>query len=192
MNKRSIVFLDVDGVLSDLWGALYKAHNKPYDPDDPSLPVGKEAYSLHNVFGISWEDLWKPYKESFVSEMNKLSEADEIVRIINPIDKDWDVAFLTCPLPNRLNGRYGWLKKNYPGIPVIIADDKSFCCQGPHTLLIDDYDKNIDTWEMSGGSTIMFPRRWNSRYVEMVGYFPELFERDFSIWRNFRNLKSNM
>lgn len=174
--------MDVDGVLSDLWGALYKAHGKRYIPGTPECPSGEKGYYVGEVFGITWDELWLPYTEDYVTNMEKLPEADEIMSIVDIPGRRWNLAFLTCPLPNRLNGRYEWLGKYYPNIPRIIADVKTFCCTGPDTLLIDDFDQNIRAWNRWGGSTIMFPRPWNSRYRETEGYFPDRFNEEFKNW----------
>lgn len=190
--RNPTVFLDVDGVLSDLWESLYKAHGIPYDPKDPKLPVGREAYFLDKVFGVTWEDLWKPYGDYSIVTMEKLPEADEIVRIVNTPERTWELAFLTCPLFNKLNGKYAWLKKHYPNIPIIITEEKTFCCSGPESLLIDDYDKNVECWDKCGGSTILFPRRWNSRHKMEPGYFPSKFIEAFNTWKDFSRIKHRM
>ena len=184
LTRCPTVYMDVDGILADLWGTLYKAHGKVYSPDNPECPKGEIGYYVSEVFGISWEALWVPYAEELVTNMDKLPEADEIMRIADEKDRTWNLVFLTSLLPNRLNGRYEWLKKYYPNIPVIIADVKSFCCSGPESLLIDDFDQNIRAWHRWGGRTIHFPRRWNSRCDEIEGYFPNKFVEDFECWKS--------
>jgi len=180
--KYPTVFMDVDGVLSDLFGAIYKSHGKVYSPDNPECPEGEAGYYVAEALGVSFEDLWTPYTEDYVRNMNKLPEADAIMDIVNIPDRKWNIAFLTQSLSERLNGKYDWLGRYYPNIPRILTDVKTFCCNGVGSLLIDDCDQNVREWERWGGYPILFPRRWNSRHDEIEEYFPDKFVEEFYGW----------
>ena len=176
--------MDVDGVLADLFEAIYRSHGKVYSSDNPECPEGEEGYYVSESLGMPIDEVWIPYVEDYVRNMNKLPEADAIMDIVNVSNRKWNLAFLTQPLPERLNGKYDWLGRYYPNIPRIITDVKTFCCTGSDSLLIDDYDQNIRAWKRWGGSVILFPRRWNSRYGEIEGYFPNRFIEEFEEWKN--------
>ena len=47
----------------------------------------------------------------------------------------------------------------------LIGFQKHFCAHSG-SLLIDDYDKNINDFRQAGGNAILVPRQWNSMYKE--------------------------
>ena len=181
--KQPVVFLDVDGIMADLLKSILSAHGIEKSLDALDWPRGEDGYYIHEVLGLSWDDLWSAYTEQHVVDMDKMPEADELFGMVSRIDRSWRLCFLTSPIPNQLNGRYRWLRKHYPSIPIAIVDDKTYCCSGPECLLIDDCDKVVESWRRAGGYAILFPRRWNTRHAEANGYFEERFQEEFDHWR---------
>jgi hypothetical protein len=48
----------------------------------------------------------------------------------------------------------------------LVGPAKEFCASAG-TVLIDDYDSNIDVFGKAGGYTIQPPKKWNRRHAEI-------------------------
>lgn len=180
-EKPSVVYVDLDGVLADLHNILYRLHGHVLDPSSATIR-GRDAWDLHKVFGIGWEQLWEPVTDDIVENMEKTAEADFIMSVLTPRDRPWDVVFLSSPMKHRIDARERWLRKHYPDVLRVFTRKKFLCCKGSSTLLIDDYYRNTDDWKRHGGDCILVPKLWNERHEEMPGYFPDRFVAELTAW----------
>jgi 5'(3')-deoxyribonucleotidase len=96
--------------------------------------------------------------------------ADDLVSLVERAVGLENMAFCTSPAHQVgcMEGKIGWCKEYYPSAPVIITRSvprqsapKHFLAH-PDVVLIDDYDKNVDTFREHGGKAILFPMPWNS------------------------------
>jgi len=166
MSRKLTVFIDVDGIVADFFGGVNQVHGNPIRYED--YPPGED--NIAKVFNLPQKDFWAPVK-GIMGSLEKTAEADWIIKFVNHLE----CCFLTSPALNAADARINWIRKHYPGIPFILTKHKHYCCAGPHNLLIDDRDKNVEDWEKAGGTSILFPRIWNKRHAEEKEYCPDRF-----------------
>lgn len=157
------IFLDLDGVIVDFIGGAIEYYNL------------KCAYSeitswdaIHNHTKMLNQEFWDGLDETFWYRLKKTWFADTILALVEPFKP----CILTAPRPNGgATGKQMWIKENLPDY----FDDERYligpgkrCVAGPETLLIDDYDRNVNEWRLAGGSAILVPQPWNSNSGEEV------------------------
>jgi len=172
------IFLDIDGVLTDFSGDVFKLFGKTKEnllPDWPELQVGdgKSAYKvkhpyLEKALHMEAKEMWREINsegEEFWSEMTELPWAKELYR--GCCDRA-DTYILSSPSwkPNSLSGKIKWLFK-FTGDKrfrrFLIGPDK-FLCAKRGAVLIDDSMDKIYAFDECGGSTIMVPQPWNTNW----------------------------
>ena len=144
-EKKYTIYCDMDGVLSDF---------------DKQL----EIYTgIKN--GRSWEKkhgtpaFWDEIDVGglkFWSEMPWMSDGKKLWSYLKGRK---NLSILSAPartLPNSVNGKYIWCKKNLGNVRVILrqADEKQQFA-APNSILIDDYERNISQWKAKGGIPIL-------------------------------------
>lgn len=147
------IYLDMDGVLTDLATHIFQWHGVPY----PN-PWPKMEYNIAEVMG---KDCWD-LPTFFWSTMPKTKEFDAILRLL----RNNKITICTCPTDHHsASGKLTWLKRNYPEgyDDFIICRDKSHLASR-NVLLIDDCDEKVIKFRKAGGRAILFPRPWNSGY----------------------------
>lgn len=157
------VFLDLDGVLADFTGAVFKLHDKP----DPWVnnPSNQKQYDLANLWGISSTQFWEPINKDpdFWFNLEKLPHADELV---NYLEEKTKVYIATSPSlhENSYYGKAKWIKKHYPKLlsRSVFTNHKHYLANRT-SLLIDDRDDNINSFLKHGGKGVIFPQYWNSK-----------------------------
>lgn len=156
--------IDLDGVLCDLhnpWIAL----NGSKWPEH--WPPGE--YNMEKVFG--WTNMWKKVDEKFWAELPLTPWAHELMDIVESNFRQKDICLVTVgPIHEDYShigasGKIQWIKKHFPQYfnQFLIGPARQFCADST-TILIDDYDGNIDKFRANGGVGILFPRIWNSNY----------------------------
>jgi len=152
------VFIDIDGVLADFVGAVGKHFNKVITND---MITHWDAL-VDDVLQLTVEEFWEEIDyQDFWLNMNPTPYAAEIMRITEKYDR----CLLTSPSYRNAGARQAWIKKHFPKLfyegKYIITSSKHYLADQAR-VLIDDYDKNIDSWIDFGGFGIVFPRPWNS------------------------------
>ncbi len=161
-----LCFLDMDGVLANFVQGAIKAHNRPSPYEDPR---GYGVFDMEKLWGITAEEFWKPLEfEGFWEGLEKLSEADKLVDWVCLVFGVSHVCLLTDPAESR-NGipeKKAWVERYYPFLSknILFGSAKQFLA-GPGRYLIDDRDKNIETFNQAGGFGILYPQLWNEGYA---------------------------
>ena len=140
---KPIVFVDMDGVLADFFGAWAKlaGHDHYKDIQDPETKL--QLVRDHPTF---WIDL-KP-----------LSGASKLLGAVKKYAGSYNIC--SKPLegdPNSEPQKRLWIKKHLsafaPNEVFITANKAAHALQpdGTPNILIDDFGKNIKAWEAAGG-----------------------------------------
>ena len=142
LSKDSEVYVDMDGVLADFFGAWKKL-------------VGTDWREIKDLDGA----LQKIRdKDDFWLNIPVTSNAMNLLSLIKELKGKYNI--LSAPLPNDPNAephKREWVKKNLSAFPpskVIITSNKSVHATQPDgtpNILIDDFGKNIAKWEAAGG-----------------------------------------
>jgi len=161
-----ICFLDMDGVLADFLGGCCRAHNRPSPYTDPK---SFGIFELETLFGISGSKFWEPCNgASFWDDLDKMPDADDIVRLATSVFGVQNIAILTAPSMSSycVPGKRRWIKRQFPQFSdqMIFTGAKRFLA-GPDRVLIDDRSRNIEDFRQAGGTAITVPRLWNDFHL---------------------------
>jgi hypothetical protein len=145
---QPIVFVDLDGVLVDLLSGLSKAVGKELSLDRKE-EFNEEFYKFINGMDVAFAaQFWA-----------KLPPSKDCEKIWNTV-KYYKPKILTS-VSNHKGGVYGkelWCYTN-----LGITSDYVYCSRkssekqlfaSKMSLLIDDYDKNVEDWRNAGGTAI--------------------------------------
>lgn len=147
MNNKYKIYVDMDGVVSDMDAKMSEITNG--QSDQPDYPRGKfwSAVHRHN------KDV-----EPFFESLPKMQGADQLIKFIT--DNFEEVAFLTASGTTPKDGpdqKRNWIAKNYPGTKVIVVtkSPEKAVYANPRSILVDDREKSIDPWRRAGGIGIL-------------------------------------
>tara|TARA_B100000212_G_scaffold342564_1_gene330656 strand:+ start:2086 stop:5688 length:3603 start_codon:yes stop_codon:yes gene_type:complete len=142
LSKDSEVYVDMDGVLADFFGAWKKLVGTDW----------REIKDLDSALQKIRD------KDDFWLNIPVTSNAMNLLSLIKELKGKYNI--LSAPLPNDPNAephKREWVKKNLSAFPpskVIITSNKSVHATQPDgtpNILIDDFGKNIAKWEAAGG-----------------------------------------
>ena len=140
--KGSEIYVDMDGVLADFFGAWKKLVGKDW----------REITDLDDALQKIRD------KDDFWLNIPVTSNANNLLSLIKQLKGKYNI--LSAPLPNDPNSephKREWIKKNLSSFPpsnVIITSNKAVHATQPDgtpNILIDDFGKNIAKWEAAGG-----------------------------------------
>jgi len=142
--STSQIFVDMDGVLADFFGSWTKLTGKDWrqikgDDLEPALQKIKD-------------------KKDFWINLPKTSNADNLLSLIKQVKGSYNI--LSSPLPgdkNSIPQKKEWIKNNLqdfmPSSVIIDSNKAQYATNkdGTPNILIDDFGKNIASWEAAGG-----------------------------------------
>ena len=142
LASTSKVFVDMDGVLADFFGEWTKL-------------IGSDWRKVKDI-----EPALQKIRDTddFFLNLPMLPQAKNLLGVIKKVKGSYSI--LSSPLPNDPNSephKREWIKKNlsfFPPENVIITQDKAKYAtnqDGTPNILIDDFGKNIASWEAAGG-----------------------------------------
>ncbi len=169
---KPTIYLDMDGVLTDFVGAVAKLFK--YDGDiyldwRRLLVENKvdDPYKIEGVLGITTNELWSTIDGTGMSFWSQMEYYPQAASLYTMLQGYGDVVILSSPAmdPSSWSGKVVSLQQFFN------RDFRDFIlCPAPHkvklanknSILIDDAEKNIDTFTDAGGQGILFPQPWNS------------------------------
>lgn len=142
LSQESEVFVDMDGVLADFFGAWKKL-------------VGKDWRNIDDI-----DDALQRIrdKDDFWLKIPKTTNAINLLSLIKKLKGKYNI--LSAPLANDPNSephKRQWIAKNLKAFPpskvYITADKSKFATQpdGTPNILIDDFGQNVNKWQAAGG-----------------------------------------
>lgn len=154
--------LDLDGVLADFVTAACKAHGR----DNVYCSAESRGnYSMEVLMGISGNEFWEPFDENFWADIPLMPDAAEILKATEATFGRENICLLTTPSlnPGCAAGKVRWIEKHLPEYRrrFLIGPRKEFCAHS-RSVLIDDYDYNVQNFRTHGGHAVLVPRPWNS------------------------------
>lgn len=155
-EKKSdpIVYVDLDGVLADLFGYIAKIHNVYHYKELSQIDLDKFLDKNH----IEAKELF--------SNLPLARNAYELLDIIKHHAGTFNI--LSSPLTSddegskkgSIIGKKNWLVKHniHPRKAVFDHDKYKYAVQpdGTPNILIDDYGKNVRLWKEAGGIAIKY------------------------------------
>lgn len=170
MKKIATIYLDMDGVIADFHQAALKAHG--VEPSCRHMwPVFGQ--DLPTRLGLdqsddSWKPIfWKPLLavENFWLNIEKFSWTEDLLKLCDSYAR-W-LVILTSPAKSfedvDKEAKLKWLCKHSIHREVRFESKKA-TYSTPGTVLIDDWEKQVDPFNEGQGKAILFPQPWNSNH----------------------------
>lgn len=160
------LFVDMDEVLADTYGAHIRFYNDVYN----------ESLSKEDCLGGEvWQSVPKErqtsihehcYEKGFFRNLKPIENSIEVMR---ELDKNYDIYIASAAMqfPNSLEEKHYWLEEYFPFIPW----QQRILCGNKHILkgdiLIDDRKYNLESFE---GRSLLFtsPHNVNTNGFERV------------------------
>ena len=150
MDKNVVIYFDMDGVLADFKGYLEK-HNIPYVPHD-TKDKQADAYMWECIKGV----------ERFYYQLEPMPG---VLELFQELRREYRCEILTAiPKPHwGLEGtaedKKAWVAK-YLGedvaVNIVYREQKKDFAKHRGCVLVDDLKKNIEEWNVYGGTGILF------------------------------------
>ena len=152
------IFLDLDGVIRDWCGGIFRQFKLP-----PILVTEWDTITKYvcKEHGISENYFWELQDFNFWYSLKSYSWINDVLDLL-PINK---TCILTSPTLTSAGGTQRWIESNLPTFfkkrQYLIGPAKHFCAS-KDALLIDDSDMHIQNFVKAGGQSILFPQPWNN------------------------------
>tara|TARA_R110000851_G_scaffold18465_2_gene58094 strand:- start:1306 stop:2484 length:1179 start_codon:yes stop_codon:yes gene_type:complete len=143
ISKETNIYVDMDGVLADFFGAWAKLMGTDSYRDIKDIEGGLQKIKDTDNFWLN---------------LPLTSNAKSLLNVIKQVKGEYSIC--STPLPGDPNSephKREWVKKHLSSFPpkeVIITSNKTKYAtnaDGSANILIDDYGVNIDAWEAAGG-----------------------------------------
>lgn len=165
------IFLDMDGVLVDFQRPALARHGIRYNvyPSACGWDIVKACNLLKPGCDMTPERFWKGVEgKDFWAGLPKTSLCQPLIDLLL-----WEVGFnnvcilSSCEIDGSIDGKRAWIKANLPKKlhdKHFFGRPKEFLAT-PDSLLIDDYDGNVDKWIAAGGIGLLVPAQWNRLHL---------------------------
>ncbi len=142
MTQQNLVYLDLDGVMAD-----FDAHFPAQFGLDHKSMADDAMWETINRHPTYFRDM--PVCRGAKEFFDSVAWADPII-------------LTACPrtnYPEVAKQKREWVREHLSTtcliLPVMGGRNKPLFMRGPGDILIDDFQKNIDAWEQSGGQGIL-------------------------------------
>lgn len=147
--SRPVVYIDLDGVLADMWGAVAQHHG---------VSNWRKARKVHKRI----DKIAK--KPGFFLNLKPLSNSGKLIRYVLKVAGKYSI--LSSPLLSAVEQsseeKSKWLERHLAKHPpsAVLFDHEKFKyarrADGTPNILIDDLESNIQLWEANGGIGILY------------------------------------
>jgi len=186
LDNKTNVYIDLDGVIANFLQSAIEAHFE-VSPIGGMVPSEVYTWDFFEEYGLTREEFFRPinewtgfweYIEPYATAEDFLFEVQQLVR-----SSGLDVKVHFCSSPTQTAdcyyGKMKWLEKHgfmkYADSLMLVSDKSTLI--RPDAILIDDFQGNVDTWRLSGGLAVLYPRQWNDGGVCFVeGHGPSELE----------------
>lgn len=158
-----MIFLDMDGVLCDIVGAVGRLFGR----DDLAAEWPAGEYGFAKALGVSEAEIWARVDGEgvgFWAELPAFPWAEQLVEFCRRVADD--VRIVTDPTFGiwAHRGKAIWLERHFGGRLARLyhmTPHKHELAQ-PGRLLIDDHDANVREFRKHHGQAVLVPQRWNA------------------------------
>ena len=162
-------FLDMDGVLVDFMKGAHEFHRLPYSMKAYPYEFGVWDNCPPSTSELSTQEFWDSLDEEFWANLDWMPDGNAILQYTESFFGVKNICLLTSPTrcPRSVSGKLLWIQKNLPRYKrqFLIGPPKHFCAHN-NAVLIDDSDRNINSFVEHGGTGVLVPRPWNSEYMD--------------------------
>lgn len=153
-----IIFLDLDGVVIDIFKGVCEWFELPYRPE-----LVTHWDSFPELTNLSKEYFWNEIKTPvFWKNLDFYPNAIPFIAKLSVYGK---VVLLTSPANGCAGYRQNWIEKNLSSFfsrGHYILTPAKWACAHKQAILIDDSFKNCKEFAAAGGRALLYPQPWNS------------------------------
>lgn len=178
MTRRlfSTIYLDMDGVLADFHGSALAAHGVKETHRDQWPTPGQDlqerlGLGMHDHSSTSNERFWGPINliQDFWINLEPFPWLKDLISLCDQYVSGTHGVVICSSPASSWNGedkrqKLNWLDKHEIYREVKFETHKASLSK-PGTLLIDDWEKQVDPFNQGEGKAILVPQPWNSNYV---------------------------
>ena len=185
LSSKSEIYVDMDGVLVDFFGAWTKLMGVKNWKEIPDVNVGLEK--IRNT-----KDFWIDLKPT--------ANANNLLGIIKTIKGSYKI--LSAPLaddPRVEPSKKEWVEKHLKAFPptevIITSNKKQYAVQpdGTKNILIDDFGQNVAKWESAGGIGFKHKdHKFERTAKNLQQHFKEGQRLDPSCWKGYKKQGTKM
>ncbi len=151
----------MDGVLFDFVSAFGKVLNIP-NIDERLAPAVR---NIAAQIGMTEDEMWEKvshHGHHFWGKMPVYPWFHELVDLVEKNSSEWYILSSPARNSDSLKGKLESLKLMFGERfrRYILTPNKRLLA-GRNRILIDDYERHCEEFEMNGGDAILFPRQWN-------------------------------
>ena len=164
-SKRTI-YLDMDGVIADFDTAALRLFISAPKVIEHLIDTWPADTSVMKLLGISSTVFWKAINAEGIKFWEELPLYGWSIPLTNLVKSYGDVVLLSSPSRggDSAAGKLRWIEQH------LSLMDRDFILTPKHhkqrlartgEILIDDYAKTCNEWQVAGGTPILFPRIYN-------------------------------
>jgi 5'(3')-deoxyribonucleotidase len=157
------ILLDMDGVVADFLNPAAAAVGLNLEL------VPKGTWDVFKEAGMDIADVWaKIDNYGFWRGLQPIHNAKSFFAVLT--EHSVGVTFLTsCSRSSDCaKAKVEWLHAHFgPSVRALLCTgyaSKALCAK-PGNVLVDDCDRNIDSFRAAGGEAVLVPRPWNTDYM---------------------------
>lgn len=164
MKERQIL-LDMDGCLTDFLSGALAVLNEKYlrsvTLEEYATKFGQ--FGINDYYGITLNDFWYSIEceYDFWINLQPMPWYRDLYAMLSELGQ---VTIVTSPSedPDCAKQKLVWLKKHLNITPdKVFLGSRKYLMAG-NGILIDDYQKNVETFKANGGHAILIPSTWNT------------------------------
>jgi|CryBogDrversion2_4_1035264.scaffolds.fasta_scaffold20714_2 5'(3')-deoxyribonucleotidase len=154
-KSKPILYVDMDGVQCDFFGAWAKLHNKSRYKEIGDKETRELSIHEMNKNGPEWV-------KKFFATLPPIPEGLNFVKWL--VYTKTPYTILSSPLRGNveasIEGKKIWLQKYTPWAlnnAIFMSEKSNLAKKGDSSnILVDDYKKNINSWDSAGGIGMLF------------------------------------
>lgn len=172
--KPDAIYLDMDGVLVDLVGGVFRLYGAQHTAHPRQVKTWdgiSKAIAAALEIDLTEAELWERVAaegESFWANLDWLPWGQDVYEQCNAVAP---IVLMSTPnAPLCAAGKITWIRKHIPKLHqkrYALSPCKHHMAH-PGALLIDDGQHNVDAFRAHGGTALLFPAPWNS-----AGFWPD-------------------
>lgn len=184
--KKIRILVDKDCVLADFVGRTASLWGRTFADLKPHWPAGHYGMEYVLARALGWYDttpagqdaptfagrMWERIGEDvgFWARLPVLPWANELMDLVRSRTDDWWIVTSPSRCPRCIPEKQEWCRRFF-GVPYfdrMIPTGYKHLLANPNTVLIDDYDRNVESFRNEGGRALLFPA-WHNLHHDLAG-----------------------
>jgi hypothetical protein len=163
------IYFDLDGVVVNFVSGALAIHGKTLNPNEVQWDFASQI-----GFAEDQSEFWSPLGFEFWDSLPIHADGLEFFRSVERYTEHVTNALLSflsspCDTLGCRDGKQSWVNRTFPKYSkkLFLGSDKSVHADR-NSILVDDHDKNVESFRNAGGFAFLVPRPWNSKRSQCV------------------------